>query len=160
MFVQPGYLTRPEVYEEARKLEIPNASKKRKMHEDSVKITPYKTFKRGNPTGIPELEYVEQTGTAVQRGWCLAHALIRQNADGSAVEPSKQIIGSYSGFQASIYHSAVKNKAHYHLTFPKPPTKSVVNEVMSRCIKAVDAKKMPFICWRSTCLCFDSEVEI
>ena len=145
MFVQPGYLTRPEVYEEARKIEIPNASKKQKMHEDSVKITPYKTFKRGNPTGIPELEYVEQTGTAVQRGWCLAHALIRQNADGSAVEPSKQIIGSYSGFQASIYHSAVKNKAHYHLTFPKPPTKSVANEVMSRCIKAVDAKKMPFI---------------
>lgn len=48
-------------------MEVPNASKKRKMHEDGVKITPYKTFKRGNPTEKPDLEYVVQTGTTAQK---------------------------------------------------------------------------------------------
>ena len=59
--------------------------------------------------------------------------------------PEKQKNGAYSGFHASILDSISKSKEYFHLTLPKPPNKSVVNEVMKRCVNAAEDKKMPFI---------------
>ena len=37
------------------------------------------------------------------------------------------------------------NKAYYHFTHAQPPNKTVVNEMMRRCVEAAELKEMPFI---------------
>ena len=73
------------------------------------------------------------------------HALVRLNHNLGAVMPEEQKNGAYSGFYASILDPISRSKAYFHLTLPKPPNKSVVNDVMKRCVRAAEEKKMPFI---------------
>ena len=61
------------------------------------------------------------------------------------MDPSDQLIGAYSGFNASVNERQEKNKAYYHFTHAQPPNKTVVNEMMRRCVEAAELKEMPFI---------------
>ena len=61
------------------------------------------------------------------------------------MDPSDQLIGAYSGFNASVNERQEKNKAYYHFTHAQPPNKTVVDEMMRRCVEAADLKEMPFI---------------
>ena len=58
-----------------------------------------------------------------------------------------QIIGAFAGFQASIHKYVVKSKPYYYLTLPKPPHKSVVNEVMDRVTGIARKMSMPLFSW-------------
>ena len=51
--------------------------------------------------------------------------------------PTKHEIGSFSGFHANIQSPVPKSKPYYYLTLPKPPGKSVVNEVMMRMLDVI-----------------------
>ena len=47
-------------------------------------------------------------------------------------------------FKQNINKRTKKSSAHYFLTFPKPPQKSIVHEVMCRMVAAAEAKSMLF----------------
>ena len=49
------------------------------------------------------------------------------------------------GFNASVNERQEKNKAYYHFTQAQQPNKTVVNEMMRRCVEAAELKEMPFI---------------
>ena len=72
------------------------------------------------------------------------HTLARIDNKMSSLDPGKQVVGSFKGFQASFHEKVAKSEAYYYLTLPKPPYKSAVIEVMSRATIAGN-HKMPFI---------------
>ena len=49
------------------------------------------------------------------------------------------------GFNYVISNPQVKSKTFYHLTFPKHPDKSTVNQSMQKCKEIAEFKNMPFI---------------
>jgi hypothetical protein len=146
MFVQRESLSaHDEIGEATEPLAIPNSETKKKMHIQQNKVTPYKTIKRGNPNPHPEYNVTTEKDTTEQRERGIAHATARMDATSNFIPVAEQQLGAYSGFQASLADPLEKNEAYYHITFPKPPSKSVVNEVMSRCVTAALHKNMPFI---------------
>ena len=54
-------------------------------------------------------------------------------------------MGAFSGFQATVKPPVTKSKPYYFLTYPSPPHKAVVHEVMDRMVTAANTKNMPFI---------------
>ena len=64
----------------------------------------------------------------------IIHTIVRMDDKLDNIEPSRQSIGSFAGYQSLAQFPVTPNKPHYFLTLPKPPHKSVVNEVMMRLI--------------------------
>ena len=56
-----------------------------------------------------------------------------------------QRIGPFKGFQANINEPVPQSEAHYFLTLPKSPYKSVINDVMMRLVDVAEKRNMPFI---------------
>ena len=75
----------------------------------------------------------------------LIHSLVRIQEDGENIPPEEQYIGSFAGFQALLHTEVMKSKPYYWLTFPKPPHKSVVHEVMTRLLNVIETKNFPFV---------------
>ena len=73
------------------------------------------------------------------------HVLARLDIAGKNMPPDEQKVGSFTGFQANTHEIVVKSTAYYFLTFPKPPQKSVVHEVICRMVAIAELKSMPFI---------------
>ena len=65
--------------------------------------------------------------------------------DGNSISAQQQKVGAFAGFQAKVQKEPIQSKPYYFLTFPKPPTKSVIHEVMTRMVSAAVNKNMPFI---------------
>ena len=63
------------------------------MAASQTSVEAYHTHRRGNP--LPHPEY----NTTLQRNTCFAHAIIRKIP--SNTDASDQMMGAYSGFQAS-----------------------------------------------------------
>ena len=93
-----------------------------------------------------------RTGIDITPGDCIEfriteaiHTLARIDNKMNILDPGKQVVGSFKGFQASFHEKVAKSEAYYYLTLPKPPYKSAVNEVMSRIATIAENHKMPFI---------------
>ena len=144
MFVQPDDVEPVDSEEDRSVLQLAKSDDVKNMSTSQHKIYPYKTFKRGQPAVRKEIYISLQTSDA-QRKRGVMHTLARLNIEGENVPPSEQKVGSIAGFQANIHEYVVKSTAYYFLTFPKPPHKSVVHEVMCRMVAAAECKSMPFI---------------
>ena len=55
------------------------------------------------------------------------------------------MIGSFAGFQALISDEVMKSKPYYWLMFPKPPHKSVTDEIMTHLLNIIEEKNIPFV---------------
>ena len=86
------------------------------------KVNPYKTTSNGDPA-IRERFSIESTDTTDIRVEQMIHSLTRISAAGDNIPPESQMIGSFTGFQASMSDEVTKSKPYYWLTFPKPPHK-------------------------------------
>ena len=91
----------------------------------------------------PEYYTTLHDDTQLQRNRCFAHAIVRKIP--SNTDASDQMIGAYSGFQASLEDNQNKNQAYYYFTHTQPPNKTVVNEMMKRTAEAAEYKSMPFV---------------
>ena len=108
------------------------------------KIHPYKTVKCGQPALHKEIDISLQNSNE-QRKRGVMHTLTRIDVAGNDIPAAKQKVGSFARFQANIHKRTKRSSAHYFLTFPKPPQRSVVHEVMCCMVAAAEAKSMPFI---------------
>ena len=124
---------------------MPSKEAIRLLPKEQHTIAGYKKKERGNPRPIAQFDKSLTEGTMCQKLRGFTHALVRLNHNLGAVMPEEQKNGAYSGFYASILDPISRSKAYFHLTLPKPPNKSVVNDVMKRCVRAAEDKKMPFI---------------
>ena len=110
MFVQPVKLVMSVESQEA--LIIPTKKQKTEMAASQTSVKTYHTHSRGN------------------------HAIIRKIP--SNTDAPDQMIGAYSGFQASPGQEP-------SLTHAQPPNKTVVNEMMQRTAEAAEYKSMLFV---------------
>ena len=144
MFVQPDDVAAIDSREDHSPLQLVKSDDLKNTSTEQHKIHPYKTVKRGQPALRKEIDISLQTSNE-QRKRGVMHALTRIDMAGNAIPAAKQKVGSFAEFQANIHKRTKKSSAHYFLTFPKPPQKSVVHEVMCRMVAATEAKSMPFI---------------
>lgn len=144
MFVQPDDVEAVHFEEDRPILQLAKSADAHSLANSQHKINPYKTFKRGQPAVRREIDISLQTSDG-QRKRGVTHVLARMDIAGNDVPTNNQQVGSYGGFQANLHEFTVKSTAYYFLTFPKPPQKSVVHEVMCRMVAAAERKAMPFI---------------
>ena len=71
----------------------------------------------------------------------MIHALARAQEDRSRPKPEEQTVPGFSGFHANM--SVEKSCAIYHVTYPNPPSKTILYDVMRKLIKSIAEKKMP-----------------
>jgi len=107
-------------------------------------VTPYKTLKHCEPP-LREKSHADipQT-TLAQRKRGVIHALARTQSNGSRTTVEQPQVPSFAGFHASISKPVEKSKAYYHMTYPDPPNKTVLNDVMCKLAIAIEEKNMPF----------------
>ena len=144
MFVQPDDVMVTDTAEDRPILNMAKSDDMKNVSTLQHKVLPYKTMKRGQPGVRKEVDISLQT-TDEQRKRGVMHTLARLDIAGKNVPAHEQKIGSFAGFQANIHEFVEKSTAYYFLTFPKPPHKSVVHEVMCRMVAAAEMKSMPFI---------------
>lgn len=144
MFVQPDDVTSMDSEEGRPILQLTKSEDLKDLSTLQHKIHPYKTVKRGQPAVRQEIDISLQTSDE-QRKRGVMHVLARLDIAGKNIPADEQKVGSFTGFQANIHEYVVKSTAYYFLTFPKPPQKSVVHEVMCRMVTAAECKSMPFI---------------
>ena len=108
------------------------------------KLNSHKTTSNGDPA-IRERFSIGSTDTQDIRFEQMIHSLTRIFATGDNVPPESQMIGSFARFQASMNDEVTKSKPYYWLTFPKPPHKSVTHEIMTRLLKIIAEKNIPFV---------------
>ena len=83
-------------------------------------------------------------GTAPQRARSVIHALCRADNDGIRPPPHEQLVPAYGGAQSCWYRLPDRSKPYYHTTYPEPPSKSVVYDIMVKLVRAMHEKNMPF----------------
>lgn len=148
MFIQP------EAYDEPSENQVNRtnmtaqflSTSLKEMGSDMQCLIPYKTVKRGEP---PVRERVADESpppdTSVQRTRGVIHALARANEDRSRPTPEEQTVPGFSGFQARMSNADEKSRAIYYMTYPDPPSKTVINDVLCKLAKAIEEKEMPFV---------------
>ena len=142
MFVQPENLLSSS--SDSSKLTLAKPKDLKNITTEQHHVEPYKTIKRGAPAVRPEVD-ISLKNTKDKRLRGMIHSLARLDASGHCLPPETQQVGAFTGFQSCIHKCVVQSKAYYFLTFPKPPHKSVVHQVMCKMIKAAETNMMPFI---------------
>jgi len=59
-------------------------------------------------------------------------------------KPEEQTVPGFSGFHARTSNAEEKSRPIYHMTYPNPPSKTILNGVMCKLAKSIEEKKMPF----------------
>jgi hypothetical protein len=143
MFMQPEDIE-IEGTESNQQASVVNPQDFKRLCTDQHKVDPYKTVQRGLPAVRQEID-ITPSDTQQQKQRGVIHSLVRLDKDVRPVPAELQKIGAFGGFQASVQKKVVKSKPYYFLTFPQPPSKSVIHEVMHRMVAAAKKKLMPFI---------------
>ena len=107
-------------------------------------VTPYKTLKHCEPPLREKAQADIPQTTLAQRKRGVIHALARTQSNGSRTTVEQPQVPSFAGFHASISKPVEKSKAYYHMTYPDPPNKTVLNDVMCKLAIAIEEKNMPF----------------
>ncbi len=112
--------------------------------DDLNKVRPYKTIKKG--VSLIRKEFDTSLSTTISiRTEEMMHTLARIDSNLDNIDAVEQKVGSFGGFQSIVQRSVTRSKAHYFLTLPKAPHKSIVHEVMLRLIALIKEKEIPFI---------------
>ena len=119
------------------------SSKLKEIAEDMTSHERYITRKRGEPVVCDRVQ-LKLRSTEIQRKRFLIHALVRANNAGKRPLPVDQMIPSFFGFQALISPSVGKSMPYFFMTYPDPPKKSVLNDVLVKAKSAIERKQMPF----------------
>ena len=85
-----------------------------------------------------------ENGTAPQRARSVIHALSRVGDDGTRPATHDQRVPGYSGAQSCRHAPPNKSKPYYHTTYPEPPSKSVLHDIMVKLVEAMIMKSIPF----------------
>ena len=147
MFVQPeSYEKKPDEEPAARlikKKEI-SAQLKQKCSE-LTQVQQYRCppGSKSEPPARP-MVHPPVNGTAPQCARSVIHALSRADNDGTRPPPHKQRVPAYSGAQSCRHPPPSKSKPYYHTTYPEPPSKSVVHDIMVKLVEAMHKKNIPF----------------
>ena len=107
-------------------------------------VKPYKTVRPSEPPIRNRPQEEESNGTEKQRTRGVIHALARSDNDLNRPDVNHQTVPGFSGFQAKMSHPVEKSNAIYHMTYPNPPNKTILNDVMTKLAKSVEDKQMPF----------------
>ena len=75
----------------------------------------------------------------------MIHALPRVDKNVERPTPDRQKVPAYSGMQACLNPHSERSKAYYQTTYPEPPTKSVVYDIMIKNKEAMRLKHIPFM---------------
>ena len=59
-------------------------------------------------------------------------------------KPEEQPVPGFLGFHANMSEPDEKSQAIYHMTYPDPPSKTILYDVMCKLATAIKDKKMPF----------------
>lgn len=147
MFVQPEIFDEPSENREDRAHLTAQflSSSLKEIGSDMQQVIPYKTFKRGEPPIRKQAEDDSlPQNTSVQRTRGVIHALARAQDDGKRPKPEEQTVPGFSGFHARMSSADAKSRAIFHMTYPDPPSKTILNDVLCKLSKAIEDKKMPF----------------
>ena len=114
------------------------------LASDICEVEPYKSPKeRAEPPTRSE-NANDSYSADVQRKRSVIHVLARANNDGIRPSVTDQKVPGYAGFQACLSPPVECSKAYYHVTYPVPPTKSVIHDIMSKMNQAMDEKDIPY----------------
>ena len=118
----------------------------KELGSEMQKVNPYKTAKRGEPPlrKPPADQSTPPPDTSVQRIRGVIHALARAQDERTRPKPEEQTVPGFSGFHASMSNADEKSRAIYHMTYPNPPSKTILNDVMCKLAKSIEEKNMPF----------------
>ena len=147
MFVQPETFDEPSENQEDRTLMTPQflSTSLKEIGSDMQHTIPYKTVKRGEPSIRERVaDNNPPEDTSLHRGRGVIHALARAKDDRTRPKPEEQTVPGFSGFQARMSNADEKSRAIYYMTYPDPPSKTVLYDVLCKLAKAIDEKKMPF----------------
>jgi len=103
----------------------------------------YITSKQGEPPVSIRIQACAGS-TEPHKKRCAIHALVRADDTGEHPDATNQKVPGFAGFQALISAPLEKSKAYYFMTYPEPPKKSVLHDVMMKITKAIQRKDMPF----------------
>ena len=144
MYVQPLSLEHRDLQSGERvKARNVLSSKIKETTSDMTAHNRYITHRRGEPP-VSDRVQSKASGTESLRKRCVIHALARGDAAGGRPTPTQQAVPSFAGFQALLADPIEKSKPYYFMTYPDPPKKSVLNDVMVKVNSAIAKKSMPF----------------
>ena len=146
MFVQPETFDEPLENQEDRTQMTPQflSTSLKEIGSDMQHVIPYKTVKRGEPPIRERAADDSPRDTFMQRSRGVIHALARAQDDRTRPKPEEQTVPGFSGFQARMSNADEKSRAIYHMTYPDPPSKTILNDVLCKLAKAIEEKKIPF----------------
>ena len=84
-------------------------------------------------------------GTLPQKKRSVIHALARVDRNGARPDVDQQQVPAYSGMQACLNPHGERSKAYYQSTYPEPPSKSVMHDIMVKNIEGMKGKNIPFL---------------
>eukprot|EP00112_Aurelia_sp_Birch-Aquarium-sp1_P018096 Seg4270.2 transcript_id=Seg4270.2/GoldUCD/mRNA.D3Y31 product="hypothetical protein" protein_id=Seg4270.2/GoldUCD/D3Y31 len=116
----------------------------RAVADDLNKVRPYKTIRKGVSPIRNEFDTSPSTTVSIRKEEMM-HTCARIDHNFNSIDAAEQKVGSFGGFQSIVQNSPARSKAHYFLTLPKAPHKSVVHEVMLRLIAVINDKDLPFM---------------
>ena len=70
-------------------------------------------------------------------------ALARLDSNGDRPDVDQQQVPAYSGMQACLNQPGERSKAYYQSTYPEPPSKSVINNIMVKNVEGMRQKNIP-----------------
>ena len=96
----------------------------------------------------PILDFVNpplDSTVEAQRKRSVIHALARVDQYCERPPIIDQQVSAYSGTQAFLHSSELRSKAYYQATYPEPPSKSVMNDIMLKNVEGMKQKSIPFM---------------
>ena len=146
MFVQPQRIERNVNIENSswkNKAEISKALKQKAAELTSV--TPYRASREvSSEPPIRKFSVPPVEGPLPQQRRSVIHALARVDCNGDRPEVDQQHVPSYSGMQACLNPRVERSKPYYQSTYPEPPSKSVMNDIMLKLVQGMKEKEIPF----------------
>ena len=114
--------------------------------EELIKVTQY-IVSRGTTSEPPVLRYTAPPidGSLQQKKGSVIHALARVDSNGDQSDVDQQQVPAYSGMQACPNQAGERSKAYYQSTYPEPPSKSVINDIMVKNVEGMRQKNIPFL---------------
>lgn len=144
MFVQPEIYTKPGKVSADHRTTKETADQLKQKCAELTRVQQYKcpTGSTSEPPARPKVQ-PPVNGSAQQQARSVIHALSRANNDGTRPAAHEQQVPAYSGAQSCRLPSPIKSKPYYHTTYPEPPGKSVMFDIMMKILQAMCCKRIP-----------------
>ena len=71
--------------------------------------------------------------------------MARVDSNGDQPDVDQQQVPAYSGMQPRLNQAGERSKAYYQSTYPQPPSKSVINDIMVTIVEGMRQKNISFL---------------